>query len=140
MATITKDETVSVRVTPDLRRELDADARLRGLALGTVAANYLSEGVRRRRFPAIDFRDSHPGRIAYLVASRWPIWLIKELVEELGGNFEAAAKHMRKPVALVKMAMAYAEAYPQEISDCQSFADRSNFESVKQFIPGLEKL
>jgi uncharacterized protein (DUF433 family) len=115
MATATKDETISIRITKDERANLEADATLKGLPPGTVAAAYLSEGSKRSRFPAIDFRDGNPGRVAYLVGTRWPVWLIVDLVNDLNGDTDAAARHMRKPLALVKMALRYAQAYPSEI-------------------------
>lgn len=137
MATMTKDATISIRLTAAEKRKLDADARLKGIPSGTVAAAYVAEGVKRSRFPAIDFRDGLPGRVAYLTGTRWPVWLIIELVEELKGDLAAAAAHMRQPGALVKMAMAYAVAYPQEIADCRTFA--GDFEAMKTIIPELEQ-
>ena len=116
MATLTKAATVSIRITAAEKLNLDADARIKGLASGTVAANYISEGVRRSRFPAIDFREGQPGRVAYLAGTRWPVWLIVDLVKDYAGDLSAAAKHMSRPVALVQMALRYAEAYPEEIA------------------------
>ena len=54
---------------------------MKGIPSGTAAAGYIAEGVRRSRFPAIEFRDGQPGRVAYLVGSRWPVWMIVELVQ-----------------------------------------------------------
>jgi len=82
---------------------------------GTVAATYIAEGVRRSRFPAVEFRNGSPGRVAHLAGTRWPVWLIVELVKDYGHNVEAAAKHMNRPPALVQMALDYAAAYPEEI-------------------------
>jgi len=82
MATMTKDAIVLVRLTTRDRFSLDADARMKGIPSGTAAAVYIAEGVRRRRFPAIEFRDGQPGRVAYLVGSRWPVWMIVELVSD----------------------------------------------------------
>jgi hypothetical protein len=140
MATTTKEATVSVRLTAVEKAGLDADARMKGIPSGTAAAAYISEGVRRSRFPAVEFRNGQPGRVAYLVGTRWPVWLIAELVQELGGNLQAAAKWIRKPGALVEMALAYAAAYPQEIADCAALAARRDFEGLKHEIPGLEQL
>ena len=140
MAIATKDVTVSVRLTAREKSCLDADARLKGIPSGTAAAAYIAEGVRRSRFPAIEFRDGQPGRVAYLVGSRWPIWMIVELVRELDGNLGAAVKLIRKPAALVRMALAYADAYPQEINDGAALAARRDFAGMKEEIPELEQL
>lgn len=82
---------------------------------GTVAATYITEGVRRSRSPAVEFRSGSPGRVAYLAGTRWPIWLIVELVRDYSGKVEAAAKHLNRPPPLVQMALDYAAAYPEEI-------------------------
>jgi hypothetical protein len=140
MATMTKEATVSVRLTAREKSGLDADARMKGIPSGTAAAGYIAEGVRRSRFPAIEFRDGQPGRVAYLVGSRWPIWMIVELVRELDGDLTEAVKLIRKPAALVRMALAYADAYPQEIKDSAALASRRDYAGMKQEIPELEQL
>lgn len=137
---MTKDATVSVRLTARDKFSLDADARMKGIPSGTAAAVYISEGVRRSRFPAIEFRDGQPGRVAYLVGTRWPVWLIVELLAELQDDLKAAVKQIRKPAALITMALAYADAYPQEIADCAALAARRDFAGMKQEIPNLEQL
>ena len=83
---MTKDATVSVRLTVQEKLSLNADARMKGIPSATAAAGYIAEGVRRSRFPALEFRDGQPGRVAYLVGSRWPVWLIVELVREFEGD------------------------------------------------------
>lgn len=115
MAGPTKEATVSVRITAAEKRSLEADARRKRIPTGTVAANYIAEGVRRSRFPAIEFRNGSPGRVAYLSGTRWPVWLIVELVKDYSDNVDAAAKHIGRPSALVQMALDYAVAYPEEI-------------------------
>jgi hypothetical protein len=139
MATVTKEATVSVRLTALEKGSLDADARRKGIPPGAVAANYISEGVRRSQFPAVDFRNGAPGRVAYLVGSRWPVWMIVELVKELNGDVSAAAERIRKPAGLVKMILVYAEAYPEEIKDCRECANRG-FEGLNEILPDLEPL
>lgn len=137
---MTKEATVSVRLTAVEKSSLDADARMKGIPSGTAAAAYIAEGVRRSRFPAIEFRNGQPGRVAYLVGTRWPVWLLVELLAELKGDLNAAGKHIRKPAALIRMALAYAEAYPQEIADCAALAARRDFAGMKREIPHLEQL
>ncbi len=140
MAAITKDATVSVRLTAKEKSGLDADARMKGIPSGTAAAAYIAEGVRRSRFPVIDFRDGQPGRVAYLVGSRWPVWMIVELMQELDGDLSEAVKLIRKPAALLKMALAYADAYPQEVKDAAELAARRDYAGMKEEIPDLEQL
>jgi hypothetical protein len=140
MATMTKEATLSVRLTVLEKSNLDADARMKGIPAGTAAAAYISEGVRRSQFPAVEFRNGSPGRVAYLVGSRWPVWMIVQLARELNDDSEAAAAEIRKPAALVKMALAYADAYPEEIHDCLELHAHRDFEGMKKILPGLELL
>jgi hypothetical protein len=140
MATMTKEATISVRLTALEKGSLDADARMKGIPAGTAAAAYISEGVRRSQYPAVEFRNGSPGRVAYLVGSRWPVWMVVELAKESNGDIEAAAARIRKPAGLVKMALAYANAYPQEINDCLELHGHRDFEGMKKLLPGLELL
>ena len=137
---MTKEATVSVRLTAREKSSLDADARLKGVPSSTAAAAYIAEGVRRSRFPAIEFRNGQPGRVAYLGGSRWPVWMIIELMRELDGDVAEAVKLIRKPAALVRMALAYADAYPQEIKDSTALAARRDYADMKREIPDLEQL
>lgn len=91
MVGLTKDKLVSLRLTAPEKRDLEHAAALCGQLPAPLAATYVREGVRRTRFPAVDFRDGAPGRVAYLAGSRWPVWLIVELVKECQGDSDGPA-------------------------------------------------
>lgn len=88
------------------------------------------ERMRRSRFPGVEFRSGSPGRVAYLTGTRWPVWLIVELVQDYSGDVEAAAKHMHRPPALVQMALDYAAAYPEEINADLQLAESRRREAL----------
>ena len=140
MAILTKEATLSVRLTAREKGSLDADARMKGIPSGTAAAAYISEGVRRSQFPAVEFRNGSPGRVAYLIGSRWPVWMIVTLVRELNGDVQAASGQIHKPASLVKMVMAYADAHPDEIADCLKLHAHRDFAGMKELLPDLELL
>ena len=140
MATMTKDKSVTIRLTKPEKAALEAAATLTGQPPGTLAAIYVKEGVKRSCFPAIEFRDGAPGRVAYVTGTRWPVWMVVDLVEDLGGNTAKAAKRLEKPEPVVRMALAYAEAYPEEIAACLTLHAHRDFEGLKAISPGLEKL
>jgi uncharacterized protein (DUF433 family) len=140
MATMTKDESVTLRLTKPEKADLEAAATLTGQPPGTLAAIYVKEGVKRSRFPAIEFRDGTPGRVAYVTGTRWPVWMVVDLVKDLGGNTSKAAKRLEKPEPVVKMALAYAEAYPEEIAASLALHAHRDFEALKAVSPNLEKL
>ncbi len=137
---MTKDESVTLRLTKPERADLDAAATLTGQPPGTLAAIYVKEGVKRSRFPAIEFRDGSPGRVAYVSGTRWPVWMVVDLVKDLDGNTAKAAKRLEKPEPVVKMALAYADAYPEEIAASLTLHAHRNFEGLKAVSPHLEKL
>lgn len=139
MATTIKEESITLRLTRPEKADLEAAATLSGKSSRALAANFVREGVRRARFPAIEFRDGLPGRVAYLVGTRWPVWMIVQLVEECDGDTTAAARHMQRSEALLKMALAYAEQYLEEIRACRALSDR-DFAQWQADIPHLEKL
>jgi uncharacterized protein (DUF433 family) len=105
-----------------------------------LAAIYVKEGVKRSRFPAIEFRDGAPGRVAYVTGTRWPVWMVVDLVNDLGGNTAKAAKRLEKPEPVVKMALAYADAYREEIAAGLTLHAHRDFEGLKAVSPNLEKL
>lgn len=124
MTTLMRDATVTVRIPATEKADLMASSKLMGRDYTRVAADFIMEGLRRRKYPAIEFRDGEPGgRIAYLAASRWPVWLVVDLVNDCGGNLEQAAKHMGRPAALIKMALRFAADHPAEIAAAQRLAD-----------------
>ena len=63
MAIMNKEACISLRLTKPERRELEQTAALLGEDVTPLAASYVREGVRRYRFPAIEFRDGMPGFI-----------------------------------------------------------------------------
>ena len=106
MATTTKEASVTLRLTRPEKLDLDRTATLCGQPADRLSSSYVREGVRRSRFPAIDFRDGQPGRVAYLTGTRWPVWLLVDLVEECGGDVAKAAAHAARPPALIRQALA----------------------------------
>ncbi len=104
-----------------------------------MAARYVKEGVQRSRFPAIEFRDGAPARVAYVTGTRWPVWMVVDLVKDLNGNIAKAAKRMEKPEAIVKMALAYADAYPEEIAASLKLRASRDFDGLGAVSPLLEK-
>ena len=140
IATLTKDQSVTLRLTKPEKADLEAAATLTGQPPGTLAAIYVKEGVRRSRFPAIEFRDGAPGRVAYVTGTRWPVWMVVDLVEDLGGNTAKAAKRLEKPEAVIRMVLAYAETYQEEIAASLALHAHRDYEGLKAVSPGLEKL
>lgn len=131
---------MTLRLTAEEAAQLGALAELRQSKPASIGSRFVSEGVRRARFPAIDFRDGEPGRVAYLAGSRLPVWLIVSLLRECGGDLDKAARHLGRPKPLLQAALQYAAAYPDEIEAALALHQGRTFQTLKQMLPGLERL
>jgi hypothetical protein len=140
MATATKIETLSLRMTTPEKEQLESAATLCGTKAGPLAEGYIKEGLRRDRFPVVDFRAGMPGRVAYVSGTRWPVWMVLRLHRENGGDINATAKAVHRPSSLVRLALAYAEAYPEDMEASLKLHDKLDFEGLKAEIPELEQL
>jgi len=78
--------------------------------------------------------------LVLMADTRWPVWMVVDLVNDLGGNTAKAAKRLEKPEAIVKMALAYAEAYPEEIAASLALHAHRDFEGLKAVSPNVERL
>ena len=61
--------TLSIRVPAETRRWLERFAKKRASA-GSAATRILEEARRREEFPAVEFRDTPLGRVAYVQGTR----------------------------------------------------------------------
>jgi len=66
-------------------------------------------------FPGISFRNSLSGREAYLTGHRVAVWEVLGVYEETK-SIDKTADHFRWPRALVKRALAYVKAFPEEFN------------------------
>jgi hypothetical protein len=107
---------ISLRVADDVKLDLEQLARRFGTSPATLGADYVTQGVRTTKHPAIEFRQTPAGRMAYVRGVRLPVWLAVETVQDCGGNAEKAARLLRLPTLLLKAALGYAKAFPQEIA------------------------
>ena len=73
-----------------------------------------SKRVSKPSFPEFLFANSLSGREAYLTGHRVAVWEVLSVHEETK-SVEKTASHFRWPRVLVKRALAYAKAFPEEI-------------------------
>ena len=91
----------------------EAGARREDLKSGLVP-RYVIEKSLETQFPGISFRDSLAGREAYLTGRRVAAWEVVAVYQETK-SVQKAAQHFGWPLVLVKRALAYAKAFPEEI-------------------------
>ena len=81
-----------------------------------MSSLYLKEKALEEEFPGIGFRDSIGGREAFVLGRRIAVWEVVDVYEEVG-SVNKAANHFSWPPALVRCALAYAKAFPEEITN-----------------------
>jgi hypothetical protein len=105
---------VSGRVPPRFERLVVKQARAAKTSKSDLVARYVIEKSLETEFPGIAFRDSMSGREAYLSGHRVAIWEVQDAQAELK-SIAKTAGHFLWPPVLVKRALAYAQAFPEEM-------------------------
>lgn len=105
---------VSGRVPARYERLVAKQARAARTSKSDLVARYVIEKSLETEFAGISFRNSLSGREAYLTGHRVAVWEVLTVYEETG-SVEKTAGHFRWPRVLVKRALTYARAFPEEI-------------------------
>jgi uncharacterized protein (DUF433 family) len=106
---------VSGRVPACYERLVTKQARAARTSKSDLVARYVIEKSLETEFPGISFRDSLSGREAYLTGHRVAVWEVGAAHRETK-SVEKTAAHFGWPRVLVKRALAYARAFPEEIN------------------------
>ena len=105
---------VSARVPANYERLVTKQARAARTSKSDLVARYVIEKSLETEFPGISFRNSLSGREAYLTGHRVAVWEVVA-VQDHTKSVEKTAEHFRWPRVLVKRALAYGKAFPEEI-------------------------
>src|SRR4029077_16927260 len=109
---------VSGRVPARYERLVTKQARAARTSKSNLVARYVIEKSLETEFPGISFRDSLSGREAYLTGHRVAVWEVLDVRAETQ-SIEKTALHYGWPPVLVRRALAYAKAFPEEIRQSQ---------------------
>ncbi len=105
---------MTLRLPVQVRRGVERLAVRLGHKPAQIGARLIEEGLRRRDFPEIDLRETVAGRVAYLAGTRLAVyWVVLRL--RSGRGVEEFARQYDVPAARVRAALAYAEAFADEI-------------------------
>lgn len=107
---------VSGRVPARFERLVARQARAARTSKSDLVARYVIEKSLESEFPGISFRDSLSGREAYLSGHRVAVWEVLDVHGETR-SIAKTAEHFGWPAVLVRRALAYARAFPEEIRD-----------------------
>ena len=106
---------ISGRVPARYGRLVAKQARAARTSKSDLVARYVIEKSLETEFPGISFRDSLSGREAYLTGHRVAVWEVLTVYEETK-SVDKTVGHFRWPRVLVKRALAYARAFPEDVS------------------------
>jgi uncharacterized protein (DUF433 family) len=117
---MSKGQPFSVRLDERTEKLIEAEARRTRRTKSAVVEAFTEETARTRRFPGIAFRGDDARRRAWVIGTGLDVWEIIHMLEDLGSP-EALIADMALTPAHVRLAMAYRDAYPDEIDE--SIAD-----------------
>lgn len=108
------------RLTLDVAAEAGAliadTARATGRAEADVAAELLTEAAKMRRIPGVGFAEGPTGRRATLLAVGIDVFTVVGAFRSADGDWEALKQAFHwVPEYLLRAALAYASAFPDEI-------------------------
>ncbi len=116
-------EATSIRISPDLKRELEARAREAGLPAAALYERFIYEGLRQDAHPSIVFRDGAGGRRATLVGTRLSVSQVMDTVRAADERGDAAireaADYLHIPEGQVRACVRYYASYADEIDEWQ---------------------
>jgi uncharacterized protein (DUF433 family) len=114
-------ESTSIRIAPDLKKELEIRARRTGLSAAALYERFLYEGLRHDAHPLIVFRDGAGGRRATLVGTRLAVSQVMDTVDAAEERGEAAireaAEYLGIPEGHVRACVRYYASYADEVDE-----------------------
>jgi uncharacterized protein (DUF433 family) len=126
--------TMSIRVSTEMRRWLERRSKGFGTS-GSAAARLLEEARRRELFPAIDFRDTPSGRMAWVNGTRIPVAMVLQIAET--ADAAQVAKHYSWPMWKVESVLGYLRTYRKEIEDdLQALLEAED--AISMSLPGVQ--
>lgn len=109
---------ISLHIPEEIRASVEEIARRTGRDFSSVANELLAEAVRMRQVPGIAFADSPSGRVARVAGTNIQVWQITEAYRNMDGNRERLRRvYDWLSEQELHTALAYAEAYPDEIEE-----------------------
>lgn len=131
-----KGQPLSVRLEEETERLVEAEARRTRRSKSAVVEAFTEETARTRRFPGVGFRGDDARRRAWVGGSGLDVWEIIHMLDDFGSVDDLVAETHLTP-AQVRIALAYRDAYPEEIE--AAVADnRRALEDLRALYPFVE--
>jgi uncharacterized protein (DUF433 family) len=137
-----KGKPFSVRFSGPTDRAIEAEARRVKRSKGAVVEALAEEAMRMRRFPGIGFRDDEPNRRPWLIGTGLDVWELCEMIEDYSSVDELVSDFRGFTHRHVQLALAYRDAYPDEIEQAIAENRRSpeEWRELYPFVRSIEDL
>jgi uncharacterized protein (DUF433 family) len=133
---VPKGQPFSVRLEDATEKVVEAEAQRTRRSKSAVVEAFTEETARIRRFPGIAFRGDDAGRRAWVIGSGLDVWEIIEMLEDFGSP-ETLVADTQLSLTQVRLAVAYRNAYPDEIDEV--IADnRRALDELRALFPFIE--
>ena len=130
--------TLSIRVPLETRRWLERFAKRRGSA-GMAATRILEEARRREDFPAVDFRDTRLGRVAFVQGTRVQVGFVYgQMLGDSRVNAEKLAESFAWPRWKAAGVLAYLQEFAEECRQEWEDLSSSEVHGLKRVLPDME--
>jgi len=131
--------TLSIRVSDDMRGWLGRFAMARG-STGGAAARLLEEARRKEDYPAVEFRDTPLGRVAYVHGTRVQMALARRLAMALNFDSNKLARHYGWPLWMAESALGYMGEFAGELaSDEATLFESAGRDELRKKLPRMEE-
>ena len=131
----TKGDPFSIRLSLPTDEFVANEARPTRRSKSAIVEALTEEAARTRRFPGIGFRGSDANRRAWLIGSGLDVWEIVEAYRDFG-SLERMVADTDLSERQLRLAVAYAEAYPDEIEEALA-ENRRPVEELRRLYPFL---
>ena len=130
--------TLSIRIPQQTRRWLERFAKRRGSA-GMAASRILEEARRREDFPAVEFRDTPLGRVAYVQGTRVQLAFVYGQMQRAPAlDAEKLAKSFAWPLWKARGALAYIDEFAAECRQEWEDLESVEWPELQRVLPHTE--
>jgi len=130
--------TLSIRIPQQTRRWLERFAKRRGSA-GMAASRILEEARRREDYPAVEFRDTPLGRVAYVQGTRVQVAFVYGQVQR---DPEIAAERLAEsflwPLWKARGVLAYIDEFAAECRQEWEDLESAEWPQLRRLLPHAE--
>ena len=131
-----KGQPFNIRLDEQTEKVIEAEARRTRRTKSAVVEAFTEETARTRRFPGIAFRGDDARRRPWIIGSGLDVWEIVHMLDDFGSSEALVADTSLSP-AQVRLAVAYHDAYAEEIQ--QAIADnRLPLEDLRVLYPFID--